>query len=83
MYGDFSVLSSNKLLRRLNNQQAFEDTCLGGTIVRLRVNTRDSDYFSNILAKIVLEGEEIAREVNGSVKQASKMSKSHAMSTQK
>jgi hypothetical protein len=78
MYGDFSVLSSSKLLRH-NNRQVFEDVPLAGTIVRLKVNTRDSEYFSNILVKIVLEGEEAARKITGSVKAASKMSRTHAL----
>lgn len=79
-YGDFGILSSNRLLTRNNNHEEVREVPLSGTIVKLRINTRDGDYFPNILSMIVTEGEEIAGTLEGAVKSASKMSKSHSLS---
>lgn len=82
-YGDFGILSSNQLLTRKDNKESISEVPLAGTIVKLRINTRDGDYFPNILNMIVSEGEKIAGTLEGAVKSASKMSKSHSLSALK
>ena len=82
-YGDFTLLSSNRLLKRQDNIDTFSEIPISGTIVKLRINTRDGEYFPNILKNIVADGESIAMNINGAVGSASKMSKSYSVSMKK
>lgn len=75
-FGNFSILSSSKLLENAGQDDVVKNVHLNGTIVRLKVNTKDGDYFPNILKQIIDEGEELAKSISGSVKTASNMSKS-------
>jgi hypothetical protein len=76
LYGDFTVLSSNMLLKQQEQFYVVSKVPLSGTIVKLKISTQDSDYFPNILNDIVSKGEQIAGNLVGVVKSASKMSKS-------
>lgn len=74
-YGNFSMLSSGTLLRpAAGNEKSLEIPVLG-TIVQLRINTNDGDYFPNILEEIVAAGERQAGSIEGAIASASKMSK--------
>ena len=79
-FGNFSILSSNKLLLNAGQNNPTKDVPLHGTIVKLKVNTNDGDYFPNILKQIIGEGEKIALNISGSIKTASKMSRSFSPS---
>jgi hypothetical protein len=74
-YGEFAIISSNRVLYTNEGSIVMEQTPLNGTVVKLKVNTQDADYFPNILGSIVQEGEKIADELDGAVKSASKKSK--------
>lgn len=75
-YGKFSLVSSNSILSAEKLKRQYEDIPLTGTIVRLRINVQEADYFTNILNQIVEEGETLAKTIPGAKKTASKMSKS-------
>ena len=77
---NFSILSSNKLLLNAGRNNPIKDVPLHGTIVKLKVNTNSGDYFPNILKQTIGEGEKIALNISGSIKTASKMSKSFSPS---
>ena len=77
---NFSILSSNKLLLNAGRNNPIKDVPLHGTIVKLKVNTNSGDYFPNILKQTIVEGEKIALNISGSIKTASKMSKSFSPS---
>lgn len=76
-YGEFAMLSSGKLVTVNNETLAFRKESIPtiGTIVKLKINTSDGDYFPNILNEIVAAGEKSAIGIVNSVKKASKMSK--------
>ena len=74
-YGEFSIISSGCLLTADNGLKNISHIQMHGTIVKLKVNTRDADYFPNILKQIVTEGEKISESLEGAVRSASKMSK--------
>lgn len=74
-FGEFSILSSDKLLTISKGNESFVDFIFQGTAIKLRINVLESDYFPNILHNIVEEGEKITTEKNGKRKIASKMSK--------
>lgn len=74
-YGEFSIVSSDCLLTSENGSMRAFNLPVVGTVVKLRVSTRDADYFPNILNQIVAEGEKISASVEGAVHSASKMSK--------
>lgn len=74
-YGEFSLISSGCLLSANNGTIEVKNIQVHGTIVKLKVNTRDADYFPNILNQIVAEGEALSETIEGAVKSASKMSK--------
>ncbi|HMV55263.1 MAG TPA: hypothetical protein PKC15_16160 [Rhodocyclaceae bacterium] len=76
-YGSFSLISSNICYRQTNGHQSLDSIPLQSTVVKLQVDTLDADYFPNILADIVARGEELANEIPGTVKSASKASKSY------
>lgn len=78
-FGAFEILSSYRRIAFNGLQAESQPTDIAGTLVRLRVSTKDADYFPNILAQIVKDGEEIAETLPGSLKSASKMSKTAAL----
>ena len=73
--GSFTLLSDGNMLVKSNNNDTWIPTPVKGTIVKLRANTVDSDYFPNILKAIVAKGEVEAEHVPGAIKTASKGSK--------
>ncbi len=73
-YGEFALLSNNTMLMRKNNVDSWLSTEINGTIVKLRANTKNAEYFSNILPTIVKEGEKEAMSIPGAIKTASKSS---------
>ena len=73
-YGNFSVITSGSYYRG-NGSSDFHRLALTGTIVRLKVNTAESDHFPNILKQIVDEGEKRAKGIAGAIKSASKTSR--------
>lgn len=73
-YGEFALGSDNAILFVSQDGESWNDVPLSGTVVKLRVNTEDADYFPNILSQIVKEGEAIAKTIKGAKKSASKMS---------
>jgi hypothetical protein len=79
-YGNFSMISSGRLLRPGAANDKGSDIPIMGTIVQLRINTNDGDYFPNILEQIVADGERQANHIEGAIVAASKMSKSVSMS---
>lgn len=74
-YGEFSIISSNRVLYSNDRSIVIEETPLLGTVVKLKISTRDADYFPNILGSIVRDGEKIAGKLDGAVKSASMKSK--------
>lgn len=79
-FGAFEIISSYRRVAFNGQKTETKPTDIAGTLVRLRVSTADADYFPNILAQIVEEGERIAETLPGSVKSASKMSKTVPLS---
>ena len=73
-YGEFALGSDNNIMFLSEEYQVWSDVPLSGTIVKLRVDTEDAEYFPNILLNIVKEGEAIAKTLEGAKKSASKMS---------
>lgn len=74
-FGEFSILSSNKLLTISKGNESLVDFIFHGTAIKLKINIIDAEYFPNILHNIVKEGEKLAAEKSGKRKTASKMSK--------
>lgn len=74
-FGAFAVVSSGHILYFQGADQRIETIPVIGTVVKLRVDTADAEYFPNILVNIVSEGERQLGAVAGAVKAASKMSK--------
>lgn len=74
-YGSFALLSAKHMLYYENGAQKISNVEVWGTMVKLRVNTADAEFFPNILQMIVGEGEKAAHALEGAVKSASKMSK--------
>jgi hypothetical protein len=74
-FGAFAIISSGRILHFQKGQPKIEYVPVHGTMVKLRVDTRDAEYFPNILFGIVAEGERQAGTVVGAIKSASKMSK--------
>lgn len=79
-FGSFEIISSGQRVFFDALQQKTRPTSLMGTFVKLRVSTIDADYFPNILQQIVFEGEEKAKSLPGTVKSASKVSKTPTLS---
>lgn len=75
MYGDFTICTNGKLLNMSARSKEFYDIAFNGTAIKLRINTKDAEYFPNILRNIVQKGEEIFHLSTGQQKQASKSSK--------
>jgi len=73
--GSFTLLSDGNMLVRDGGVDTWVPTPVNGTIVKLRANTVDSDYFPNILKAIVARGEIEAKEIPGAIQTASKGSK--------
>ncbi len=73
-YGNFSIISSEYFLSpaRADISQPIP---LKGTLVKLRLNTADADYWPNILESIVKEGEGISSSKSSAVKHVSKIAK--------
>ncbi len=74
-FGAFQIISSGRRISYDGTRQETAQTQVLGTFVKMRVSTADAEFFPNILQQIVAEGEEIAKTLPGSVKTASKMSK--------
>lgn len=74
-FGTFEIVSSKRTIRYSGEERKVFPSAIAGTFVRLRVSTKDADYFPNILHNIVAEGEKLAEALQGTTKSASKMSK--------
>ncbi|MFM2399414.1 MAG: hypothetical protein RL341_1571 [Pseudomonadota bacterium] len=74
-YGAFSLISSQRVLANPTSPAPLPSIALGGTIVKLRVSTRDAEYWPNILANIVRGGEAEAALIPGAIRSASGGSK--------
>jgi hypothetical protein len=73
--GSFSILSNESMLYLGNGRSDWVATPSRGTIVKLRANTNDAEYFPNLLSQIVTEGERLAKEIPGARPSASKGSR--------
>ena len=74
--GKFSIVSQDAMLLVNNNGAQWLSTPSKGTVVNLRVNTANAEYFPNILHNIVKEGEKSAKGIAGARVSASKGSNS-------
>jgi len=74
-YGQFCIASSGVLLSTTNANLV--PIALEGTVVKLRINTVDAEFWPNILQEIVNEGERLAVKTPGAVRKASGSSKGH------
>jgi len=74
--GNFSILSNGVMLTRYQYGDEWLATPSQGTVVKLRANTNDAEYFPNVLQTIVERGEEIAKQIPGARPTASKGSRS-------
>lgn len=74
-YGEFEITSSSRTLHFDKTIPRVSHSPLIGTFVKLKISTKDADYFPNILAQIVGDGEKMAGTLPGAKKSASKMSK--------
>lgn len=70
--GQFTIMSSGVAIC-LNGRQP-QAVALGGTAIKLKVNTENAEYFPNVLSGIVAEGEKIHFAKTGVRKSASKSS---------
>ncbi len=75
-FGSFSIISSEIAIRQNNGARHLERIDLPSTVVKLCVDTKDADYFPNILSEIVARGEQAAGHIPGAIVTASKASKS-------
>jgi hypothetical protein len=75
MYGDFAICTNGKLVSISAKGRESYDVAFKGTAIKLRINTRDAEYFPNVLRGIVQKGEEMFYLSTGQQKQASKSSK--------
>lgn len=73
--GEFSLLSNGSMLRQDGENFTWVATPVNGTVVKLRTNTSNSDYFPNIMKLIVDQGEKEAEQIPGARVTASKGSK--------
>jgi len=74
-YGSFSMLSSGQFFNPVAEDQRPDPVSLPGTLVKLRIATRDAEYWPNILTNIVAEGEAEAKQIPGAITSASKGSR--------
>ncbi len=74
-YGAFSMISSERVLANPTSLVPLPSIALSGTIVKLRVSTNDAEYWPNILANIVKDGEAEAALIPGAIRSASGGSK--------
>ncbi len=77
-YGQVAIASSGALASISANAEMYGGANLSGTVVKLLVDTTDAEYWPNILANIVEQGEKIATATPGAIKTASKKSKGSA-----
>lgn len=73
--GEFAIASDGCIMFSHEGEISWYDVPINGTAVKLRVNTDEAEYFPNILHNIVAEGENVAKEIAGAKKSASKKSK--------
>ncbi|WP_371323958.1 ATP-binding protein [Dechloromonas sp. ZY10] len=73
--GSFSILSNGAMLHRTQEADSWLATPSRGTVVKLRANTNDAEYFPNLLQNIVNEGELLAKQIPGARPSASKGSR--------
>jgi hypothetical protein len=74
-YGSFSMLSAERFINPSQNTNSLQQVPLPGTLVKLRVRTRDPEYWPDVLQEIVSEGEAQARKTPGAIASASAASK--------
>lgn len=74
-FGDFSLLSSSKLLEISKDSMTITSLDYNGTAIKLKININEAEYFPNVLNNIVKEGEQLIDSETGKVKKASQMSK--------
>lgn len=75
-YGSFSIASSRAYVCPSDEIIEVGSIIPPGTVVKLKIKTNDSEYWPNILANIVAEGETIAKIEGAPVTKASSGSKS-------
>ena len=78
-YGNFSLLSSGRMMLDPRSPVPLPPVAIRGTIVRLKIATSDAEYWPNILTNIVAEGEKEAITIPGAVLVASGGSKKSNM----
>lgn len=75
-YGKFALCSSEGMLKiQKGKSDSYLETPPVGTLVRLRMKIPNGEYFPNVKQKIISEGENLAKSVEGSARKASKASK--------
>ena len=75
MMGEFALASDGKIMFASNGNTSWYDVPIHGTAVKLKINTNEADYWPNVQLQIVSQGENLAKDIPGSKKRASKMSK--------
>ena len=75
MLGEFAIASNGKIMFSSKGNTQWYDVPIQGTAVKLKIDTTEAGYWPNVLNEIVEKGEAIAKEIPGSKKKASKMSK--------
>jgi len=75
-YGDFSIASSHAYVCPRSGARAEQAVAAPGTVVKLRIRTDDAEYWPNILANIVAEGEARAKREGAPIVRASGGSRS-------
>lgn len=73
--GEFALASDGMAMFRNHGRENWYSVPVKGTALKLRVNTNEADYWSNILNQIVVRGESMAINIPGAKRTASKMSK--------
>jgi hypothetical protein len=74
-YGNFTICSNGKLLNISTQSENFYNVAFNGTAIKLRINTRDAEYFPNIFRQIMQKGEETSYLRTDQRKRLSKSSK--------
>lgn len=74
-FGEFIIASDDRALIVKNGKQHWAEAPIRGTAVKLRVDTTEAEYWPNIFASIVREGEKLAESIPGAKKTGSKKSK--------
>lgn len=72
--GSFLLCSKNRALKYTSNDTEKFKTYFDGTAIAIRIRTNTGNDFSQIRNKIIRQGEVIAKDMNESIKRASKSS---------